>query len=140
MTPSPVPGRPGGPADAAGPPPSWALLDVATALVGATTRAEVVERVLRAGLPTTGATGGAVLLGAPGEGTSALRWSAPSLAPETLDVGGAPPPDDDLPECASARTGRVVAAVTAAEVARRFPRVVGEGAAVAAVPLRVRGS
>ncbi|WP_298990552.1 PP2C family protein-serine/threonine phosphatase [uncultured Pseudokineococcus sp.] len=138
MTP-PVPGRPGGPADAAGPPPSWALLDVATALVGATTRAEVVERVLRAGLPTTGATGGAVLLGGPGEGAPALRWSAPGLAPDAHDVGGPLPPDGDLPECASARTGRVVAAVTAAEVARRFPRVAGEGA-VAAVPLRVRGA
>ncbi|MEJ5867622.1 PP2C family protein-serine/threonine phosphatase [Pseudokineococcus sp. 5B2Z-1] len=140
MTPPYGPDRPGGPADAAGPPPSWALLDVATALVGATTRAEVVQRVLRAGLRTTGATGGAVLLGGPGEEAPALRWSAPGAAPETLDLGAAPPPDGDLPECASARTGRVVAAVTAAEVARRFPRVAAEGAAVAAVPLRVRGA
>lgn len=143
--PPPPTGRPGGAAGTASEPPSWVLLDVATALVGATTRAEVVDRVLRAGLPTTGATGGAVVVAGAGEGGTALRWTAPGAAPQVLvggDGGGPAATGGDLPEVLSARTGRVVAAVTADEVGRRFPGVAGEGraAAVAAVPLRVRGA
>ncbi|WP_299038227.1 PP2C family protein-serine/threonine phosphatase [uncultured Pseudokineococcus sp.] len=127
---------------------AWSLLEVATALVGATTRGEVVERVLGSGVPLTGASGGAVLLldaegepagagGASGEEPAMLRWSAPGGVAEGVPAGS------DLPETRAARTGRVVAAVSAADVARRFPELVAGGsapAAAAAVPLRVRGS
>jgi len=127
---------------------AWSLLEVATALVGATTRDEVVERVLGSGVPLTGAAGGAVLLleadeeatAGPGaaDGDPLLRrWSVPGGAADVVPVGSAEP------EARAARTGRVVAAVSAGEVARRFPQLVADGtapSAVAAVPLRVRGA
>ncbi|MEJ5944243.1 PP2C family protein-serine/threonine phosphatase [Pseudokineococcus basanitobsidens] len=150
----PAPRRGTGPTGDGGDGAAWDLLEVATALVGASTHAEVVRRVLGAGLPLTGATGGAVLLrepdrapadapadgravgpadgqrGGASRGPGLRRWVGEG-AGELLDVG------DGCAGARAAATGRAVAAVEPGDVDRLAPGV--RAAAVAALPLRSGG-